>query len=123
MPIDTSKSISAVTYNGVNIPLAGGGTAVGSAVPQSSDVFYCEGLNGKDNVMIYADSMKDFQGGFYMASLINGTGTIYMLMNAEGSMRVSTMTCAFTIQGDNVTVGNYGMGSPAGTVTFSFIAW
>ena len=25
MPIDTSKSISAVTYNGVNIPLAGGG--------------------------------------------------------------------------------------------------
>ena len=24
MPIDTSKSISAVTYNGVNIPLAGG---------------------------------------------------------------------------------------------------
>lgn len=25
MPIDTSKSISTVTYNGVNIPLAGGG--------------------------------------------------------------------------------------------------
>ena len=63
LAIDTSKSISSVTYNGVNIPLAGGGSDFQSNMVTVTNPHTVTISASTDFKMIYVTLMNDYDFG------------------------------------------------------------
>ena len=94
MSIDTSKSISSVTYNGVNIPLAGGGSDF-KPCPQDLNSITEPGVYCGDSNVTYANTPNGTLSLYFVIQTINGdfytqTALIWEYGDPNSAMKVWT---------------------------------
>lgn len=107
MSIDTSKSISAVTYNGVNIPLAGGGGGMEFKttyveVPEHGAPLIITSIESDDACIAFVPGFVNRSPNQITITLPGGLAiydtTIYSVYDPQQGMVASTLGSSRTIQ-------------------------